>query len=149
LLWCRDATCSPVIEHFFTAQSTSSATKQILLASLRSNIKSLATDKFGSHVLDTIFAVSSLDTRTWICEELLLAAPSLTHSFHATFVLRNCALDLFKRRREEWNVYQRGLIKDRKAVSKSASSALKSSSSSKKNRKKQDDEIDDIFASKK
>lgn len=89
----------------------------------------------------------------WICEELAEAGPALSASFHAGFVRRNCAVDLFKRRREEWNVHQLALIKDQKArkSSRSSSSRCKDGEGGVTTAKGGGgmDEIDDIFAAKK
>ena len=115
-------------------------------------------DKYGSHVLDTIFTSASLDTRTWICEELVEAGPLLSTSFHAGFVRRNCAVDLFRKRREEWVVYQRALVKELK-TRKGASSRSTGCNDGKgdvatvlgkrKGGSGAIDEIDDIFRAKK
>lgn len=43
--------------------------------------------------------------KTSICEELL-AEKGLGDNFHARFVVRNCALEVFGKRRDEWIKYQ-------------------------------------------
>ena len=155
LLWCRDATCSPIIEHFLHSPSTSTKLKHHFVSLVKENVKVLAIDKFGSHVLDTIFTFSNLETREWICHELLDAihSPSNTgiqSSFHAGFVIRNCQVDLFKRRKDEWMVYQRAQIKERKKEKggKKEEDGIEVKEEKKKKGDKKKDEIDLIFINK-
>jgi hypothetical protein len=53
----------------------------------------------------------------------------LANSFHGKFILRNCQIDLFKRRKDEWVNHQKGLKREKKE----------------KNSKKKGDEIDALF----
>jgi len=68
----------------------------------------LALDKYGGHVVDKCWTVADLDMKERIAAELLDHEHSLSQSLYGRFILRNCKIDNFKRKREEWMERERG-----------------------------------------
>jgi hypothetical protein len=100
-----------------------------------------------------------------IAQELLEHEQTLYGSKHGKFIIRNCRIDMFKRRREQWRQHQQGLAKRRdilkdiieptngilsNATTTKATSATTSESTKGSKRKRTSqptDEIDALFAS--
>ena len=92
---------SKVLEAFIKADIGDKRKKK-LLKGLKGQFAGMAGNKFGSHVVDCCWAVAPVKTKEWIAAELLAEENTLRTSHFGKFVLRNCKIDYFKRKKDEW-----------------------------------------------
>ncbi|KAF9302125.1 Nucleolar protein 9 [Mortierella antarctica] len=107
--WTMDPTGSHVIEAFLTSPTLNLKVKRKILKSFMGKYHSMALDKYGGHTVDKCWAVSDIDMKEKIATELLEHEQALSHSFHGKFILRNCKIDQFKRKKEEWVEREKGI----------------------------------------
>ncbi|RKP25432.1 hypothetical protein SYNPS1DRAFT_28838 [Syncephalis pseudoplumigaleata] len=106
--WACNAIASRALETFFTADAVSVKTKRKLAQQWTGSFHQLALDRYGGHILDRYWAVADLAHKEMIAEELLAHEQTLYASMHGKFILRNCRIDQFKRKRDQWRQQQQG-----------------------------------------
>ncbi|KAI9599477.1 armadillo-type protein [Syncephalis fuscata] len=106
--WTNNPIASRVLEAFFTVDTVSEKTKRKLAEQWTGTWHQLALDRYGGHILDKYWAVADISHKEVIAQELLAHEQTLYASVHGKFILRNCRIDLFKRRREQWRQQQQG-----------------------------------------
>ncbi|KAF9414504.1 Nucleolar protein 9 [Podila epigama] len=107
--WTMDPTGSHVIEAFLTSPTLNLKVKRKILKSFLGKYHSMALDRYGGHTVDKCWAVSDIEMKEKIASELLEHEQALSHSFHGKFILRNCKIDQFKRKKEEWVQREKGI----------------------------------------
>ncbi|KAJ3175941.1 Nucleolar protein 9 [Geranomyces variabilis] len=108
-LWTVDAVASRVIEQFLLSNAVSIKAKRKVVRGLLGRFSSIATERFGSHVVDKAWAVADIALKEKIAEDLLTSYNKLSNDYFGKYVLRNCKIDSFKRRREEWVEKEMGI----------------------------------------
>ncbi|KAF9418858.1 Nucleolar protein 9 [Entomortierella beljakovae] len=107
--WTMDPVGSHVIEAFLTSPTLNLKVKRKILKSFLGKYHSMALDKYGGHTVDKCWAVSDIEMKEKIATELLEHEHALSQSFHGKFILRNCKIDQFKRKKEEWVEREKGI----------------------------------------
>ncbi|KAJ3269042.1 Nucleolar protein 9 [Terramyces sp. JEL0728] len=128
-LWISDPTASRILEAVLSSETAPNKSKRQLIKVFEKSFVRLAQDKYGSHFVDKCWAASNIELKELIAQELADKYTVLSTNFHAKFILRNCNVELFKKRKDEWLEHQKKEKKERKE-------------------KKKSDEIDDLFAKK-
>ncbi|KAI8589602.1 armadillo-type protein [Geranomyces variabilis] len=108
-LWAVDAVASRVIEQFLLSNSVSIKAKRKAVRGWLGRFSAIATERFGSHVVDKAWAVADIALKEKIAEDLLASYSKLSNDYFGKYVLRNCKIDSFKRRREEWVEKEMGI----------------------------------------
>ncbi|ORZ16727.1 armadillo-type protein [Lobosporangium transversale] len=111
--WTMDPVGSHVIEAFLTSPTLNLKIKRKILKSFLGKYHSMALDRYGGHTVDKCWAVSDIDMKEKIATELLEHELELSQSFHGKFILRNCKIDQFKRKKEEWLEREKGIERKR------------------------------------
>ncbi|RUO96747.1 armadillo-type protein, partial [Jimgerdemannia flammicorona] len=106
--WTREPIASRVIDSILTSPHVNLKAKRKLLRNYMGHYHEFAMDKYGGHVVDRCWAVADIDMKEKIAAELLDHEHALSQSFYGRFILRNCKIDSFKRRRDEWIEHERG-----------------------------------------
>ncbi|KAG0212562.1 Nucleolar protein 9 [Mortierella sp. NVP41] len=107
--WTMDPVGSHVIEAFLTSATLNLKVKRKILKSFMGKYHSMAKDRYGGHTVDKCWAVSDIEMKEKIAAELLEHEQELSNNFHGKFILRNCKIDQFKRKREEWVEREKGI----------------------------------------
>ncbi|KAF9142034.1 Nucleolar protein 9 [Mortierella sp. GBA39] len=107
--WTMDPVGSHVIEAFLTSPTLNLKVKRKILKSFMGKYHSMAKDRYGGHTVDKCWAVSDIEMKEKIAAELLAHEQELSQNFHGKFILRNCKIDQFKRKREEWVEREKGI----------------------------------------
>ncbi|KAI7828057.1 armadillo-type protein [Gamsiella multidivaricata] len=107
--WTMDPVGSHVIEAFLTSPTLNLKVKRKILKSFLGKYHSMALDRYGGHTVDKCWAVSDIEMKEKIATELLEHEHALSQSFHGKFILRNCKIDQFKRKKEEWVEREKGI----------------------------------------
>ncbi|KAF8927431.1 Nucleolar protein 9 [Dissophora ornata] len=107
--WTMDPVGSHVIEAFLTSPTLNLKVKRKILKSFQGKYHSMALDRYGGHTVDKCWAVSDIEMKEKIATELLEHEHALSQSFHGKFILRNCKIDQFKRKKEEWVEREKGI----------------------------------------
>ncbi|KAG0197554.1 Nucleolar protein 9 [Mortierella sp. GBA30] len=107
--WTMDPVGSHVIEAFLTSPTLNLKVKRKILRSFLGKYHSMALDRYGGHTVDKCWAVSDIEMKEKIATELLEHEHALSQSFHGKFILRNCKIDQFKRKKEEWVEREKGI----------------------------------------
>ncbi|KAI8905769.1 armadillo-type protein [Powellomyces hirtus] len=111
--WASDAVASRVIEQFLLAPAVSTKAKRKVIRGWLGSFSAIASDKFGSHVVDKCWAVADIGLKEKIAEDLLSNYNALSANHFGKFVLRNCKIESFKRKREEWVEKEMGIERKR------------------------------------
>ncbi|KAF9102781.1 Nucleolar protein 9 [Mortierella sp. AM989] len=107
--WTMDPVGSHVIEAFLTSPTLNLKVKRKILKSFLGKYHSMALDRYGGHTVDKCWAVSDIEMKEKIATELLEHELALSQSFHGKFILRNCKIEQFKRKKEEWVEREKGI----------------------------------------
>ncbi|KAG0254284.1 Nucleolar protein 9 [Mortierella polycephala] len=107
--WTMDPVGSHVLEAFLTSPTLNLKVKRKILKSFQGKYHAMALDKFGGHTVDKCWAVSDIEMKEKIAAELLEHEQALSQSFYGKFILRNCKIDQFKRKKEEWVEREKGI----------------------------------------
>eukprot|EP00041_Stephanoeca_diplocostata_P037737 m.1441828 g.1441828 ORF g.1441828 m.1441828 type:complete len:775 (-) comp25095_c0_seq6:4291-6615(-) len=135
----RHAVGSHVLEGLLSCDiSVKKKTK--LLNKFKGSFSSLAMDKFGSHVVDRCWSQADIKTKEWVAAEFLDNEEELQNNFHGRLILRNCKIDYFKRKREDWVQQERGNERKRKVFDEFYSNGGGSSKGTAKTPRKNADE---------
>lgn len=98
----RHAAGSRVIEAFLVGGAMSAKAMQRISRHFKGNLGQIAMDKYGSHVVEKLWKLSPIAAKNTIMEELAESKEKLESSPHGRLVVRNCRLDQFIRKREDW-----------------------------------------------
>lgn len=107
--WTLDPVGSHVIEAFLTSPTVNLKVKRKILRSFLGKYHQMALDRFGGHTVDKCWAVSDIEMKEKIAQELLEHEHALSQSYYGKFILRNCKIDQFKRKKEEWVEREKGI----------------------------------------
>jgi nucleolar protein 9 len=107
--WTLDPVGSHVIEAFLTSPTVNLKVKRKILRSFLGKYHTMALDRFGGHTVDKCWAVSDIEMKEKIAQELLEHEHALSQSYYGKFILRNCKIDQFKRKKEEWVEREKGI----------------------------------------
>ena len=77
-------------------------------------IYQLATNKYGSHIVDKCWSLVDLKIKEMIADELLKREDELKTNHYGRFVIRNCNLDYYKRKKPDWIDQERAFEKKKK-----------------------------------
>ncbi|KAG0228204.1 Nucleolar protein 9 [Actinomortierella wolfii] len=111
--WTTDSSGSHVIEAFLTSPTVNLKIKKKILKSFLGKYHIMALDKYGGHTVDKCWAVSDIDMKEKIATELLQHEHTLSQSFYGKFILRNCKIDQFKRKKADWLEREKGIERKR------------------------------------
>ncbi|KAJ3019049.1 Nucleolar protein 9 [Thoreauomyces humboldtii] len=111
--WAFDPVSSRVIEAFLLAPAVSEKAKRKVIRGWLGKFGTLAADKFGSHLVDKSWAVADIGLKEKIAEDLLANLSVLSANHFGKFVVRNCKIESFKRRRDEWIEKEMGIDRKR------------------------------------
>ena len=98
----RHAAGSRVIEAFLVGGAMSAKALKRLSRHFKGHLSQIAMDKYGSHVIEKLWKLSPLPAKNTMMEELAESKEKLESSPHGRLVIRNCRLDQFIRKREDW-----------------------------------------------
>lgn len=98
----RHAAGSRVIEAFLVGGAMSAKAMQRVGRHFKGHLAQIAMDKYGSHVVEKLWKLSPLANKNTMMEELAQNKEKLESSPHGRLVVRNCRLDQFIRKREDW-----------------------------------------------
>ncbi|TPX70190.1 hypothetical protein SpCBS45565_g01889 [Spizellomyces sp. 'palustris'] len=100
--WSQDAVASHLLETLLITSTLNTKAKRKLIRGWLGSFVPMACNKYGSHVVDKCWAVADLALKEKMAEELVKSFDRLRNDHFGRFVARNCKLENFKRRREEW-----------------------------------------------
>ncbi|KNC97625.1 uncharacterized protein SPPG_07093 [Spizellomyces punctatus DAOM BR117] len=100
--WSQDAVASHLLETLLITPTLNTKAKRKLIRGWLGSFAPMACNKYGSHVVDKCWAVADLALKEKMAEELVKSFDRLRNDHFGRFVARNCKLENFKRRREEW-----------------------------------------------
>jgi nucleolar protein 9 len=98
----RHSAGSRVIEAFLVGGAMSPKAMQRMGRHFKGHLAHIAMDKYGSHVVEKLWKLSPLPAKNIMMEELAESKEKLESSPHGRLVVRNCRLDQFIRKREDW-----------------------------------------------
>ncbi|KAI9561543.1 hypothetical protein GHT06_012502 [Daphnia sinensis] len=110
----NDTFGSRILDAFYSAEFVGEKSHDKLFQKLQGCFYSLATSKFGSRALDTIWQASSVKTRQLIGEELLQKETALMGDFYGRLLFGKYALSLLKKQKVDWKTMQEKENKKRK-----------------------------------
>ena len=110
---CRDRIGTYVVQTALTSPQSPSAFLRPLCHSIQPHSVEMATDSVGSHVVDALWTATSRSTglhfiKESIASNLASAESQLRESIPGRMVWRNWAMDLYRRRRREWQALAKG-----------------------------------------
>ncbi|GAB5586639.1 Nucleolar protein 9 [Umbelopsis nana] len=107
--WIFDPTGSRVYEAILSSPNTNLKIKKKILRNLEDKYHEISMDKFGSHLMDQCWKVADIDMKAKIAQDLVNHEFDLSKNFFGKYILRNCNIDHFKRKREEWVEREKGI----------------------------------------
>jgi hypothetical protein len=93
---------SRTLQVVFEADSVASKLKKSMTNLLLDHAAEVACNKYGSHVIDTIWAAVELKCRINLAEALRYSYERLMALPHGRIIVRNCRLDDYRRRYDDW-----------------------------------------------
>jgi len=102
LAWCLDPMGSRAIEAFLKGKNVDLASKSKFIKRLKDHWIQLATSAFGSHIVDVCWELSAIELKESIVQELAEKDRELQNNFHGKFVYRNCKVESYKAKKQEW-----------------------------------------------
>lgn len=102
LVLARNPSGSRVIEAFLVGGAMSPKAVQRIGRHFKGNLAHVSMDKYGSHVVEKLWKLSALPVKNSMMEELAESKEKLESSQYGRLVVRNCRLDQFIRKREDW-----------------------------------------------
>ncbi|KAJ3052582.1 Nucleolar protein 9 [Rhizophlyctis rosea] len=136
-----DPVSSRVVEAILMSNMVGDKLKRKMVRGYQGRFTEMSCDKYGSHMVDKCWAVADLKLKEEIAAELLEQESKLLQNFHGKFVHRNCKIDNFKRRRNEWIDSQSGI--DRKKEMFSEFFGVEGGKKTKGGEKKQNGDVKD------
>lgn len=76
--------------------------KRKLISLLQDHINSLATDKFGSRLIDRLWDISDLKGKERMVKTIVDNERTVATNMFGRWVWRNCHAEQYKRRKDEW-----------------------------------------------
>ncbi|KAI8581582.1 hypothetical protein K450DRAFT_232018 [Umbelopsis ramanniana AG] len=107
--WIFDPTGSRVYESILSSPNANLKIKKKILRNLEDKYHEISMDKFGSHLMDQCWKVADIDMKAKIAQDLVNHEYDLSKNFFGKYILRNCNIDHFKRKREEWEEREKGI----------------------------------------
>ncbi|KAJ9051840.1 Nucleolar protein 9 [Entomophthora muscae] len=104
----KDQVACHVLDKFLLSSTISIKAKRKLYRAFEGSLHILATDKFGSRILDNLWAIADINTKEAMVAEILPHEQLLANNFFGKFVLKNFRVEHFKRKREEWKLGEEG-----------------------------------------
>lgn len=115
--------CSQSGSHVFEALFSSPCVNDIrlnkLVSRLRSSLVTLSTDKYGSRVMDALWARCPLKNRIEVAETLSKQLGRIGSDRFGKFISRNLQLDNFSIRRDDWVKQEERLVSAKNVVNAS------------------------------
>ena len=111
LTWCFSPQASRAFESMLTSDQVGGKVKKKIIKNLQGHFVSISKDKFGSHIIDRIWAVADINVKEQIASELLKRERDLTDHPMGKCVLWTCRIELYKRRHDDWVEREKGLEK--------------------------------------
>eukprot|EP00842_Homolaphlyctis_polyrhiza_P003417 jgi/Hompol1/4076/HPOL_006907-RA len=105
--WATDPAMSRVLEALLSSSTVPLKSKRKLIKVFKTKFADLASDKFGSHVIEKCWAIATMQNREHIAAELSEKFTVLTKHFFAKFIVKNFKIELFKHRIDEWTAMQK------------------------------------------
>ena len=103
---------------------------------MQDKLSDLACSKYGSHVLDKVWAQSDLGHENKIVQQLVKDENTLKGNLYGRIILRNCGIDRLKTRGASWQEKQSSPSKKRKLFEKLFEETKESESVVKKKKKR-------------
>ena len=101
-----DPNGSHVLDKFASSETISQKYKNRLYSMLEERLVDLACSKYGSRVFDCIWRQLDQGWKERYINDLSREESVLKSDFYGKFVVKNCNLDLYKRRKSEWLKFQ-------------------------------------------
>ncbi|KAI7861000.1 armadillo-type protein [Circinella umbellata] len=111
LTWCFSPQASRAFESMLSSDQVGGKVKKKIIKNLQGHFVSISKDKFGSHIIDRIWAVADINVKEQIASELLKRERELTDHPMGKCVLWTCRIELYKRRHDDWVEREKGLEK--------------------------------------
>ncbi|KAI9492112.1 armadillo-type protein [Zychaea mexicana] len=111
LPWCFSPQASRAFEAMLASEYVGGKVKKKIIKNLQGHYVQIAKDKFGSHILDRIWAVAEINVKEQIVAELLKRERELAEHPMGKCVLWTVRIELYKRRHDEWVEREKGLEK--------------------------------------
>jgi nucleolar protein 9 len=92
------------LQALLASPSVGGKRKSKLISHLVPSIPELATNKFGSHIVDAAWDAAGIKTKEAMAAALVAKESSVKDTPQGKFVWRNCKLDVFKRNKDDWYV---------------------------------------------
>ncbi|KAJ2712353.1 Nucleolar protein 9, partial [Coemansia spiralis] len=143
--WCKDASGSRIIEAIVSSPHIPKKTKLRVLQGYAGRFVDLAADKYGSHVVDSCWAAAGIEFKEKIVIELAQGEARLQDSPFGRTVLRNCGVEQYKRRADEWRQREVNTEKRKRLFKDIVGSNAPASKQPTKDAAKPADEIDALF----
>ncbi|KAJ2140510.1 Nucleolar protein 9 [Coemansia sp. RSA 564] len=112
--WCKDPSGSRIIEAIISSEHIPLATKRQVLDQYSNKYADLAVNKYGSHIVDACWKVSDMPYKEKIMIELIQREMLVQDSPFGRIVMRNCRVEQYKRRADEWRERERSLQKGKR-----------------------------------
>lgn len=97
---------SHVIDAFVMSPTVGEKHRDQYVEKMKGYFYDMATDKYGSLVMDNLWRIATMSQKLVIAEELARKEHLLTTSLYGSFVAKKCGIYHFKHRRNEWNQAQ-------------------------------------------
>ncbi|KAJ2367132.1 Nucleolar protein 9 [Coemansia sp. RSA 2610] len=152
--WCKDPSGSRIIEAIVVSDQLPLNTKRRVLEQYANKYADLATNKYGSHIVDACWKVADMPYKEKIIIELLKRQTQLQDNPFGRIVMRNCRAEQYKRRVDEWRERERSIAKrkhlfkdilDGNGAAKTAKSRASALGNKGASQPQKGDEIDALF----
>eukprot|EP00039_Didymoeca_costata_P007103 m.96335 g.96335 ORF g.96335 m.96335 type:complete len:745 (+) comp13540_c0_seq4:233-2467(+) len=101
----KDMACNAVgsrVLEAFASSKMDMKRRKAFNKKLIDSIAKMAMDQYGSHVIDKMWTASDLNEKEKLATELLKHENDLNNNFYGRKVLRNCRMNRFKAKKEDW-----------------------------------------------
>ncbi|KAJ1856843.1 Nucleolar protein 9 [Coemansia sp. RSA 1822] len=112
--WCKDPSGSRIIEAIISSEHIPLTTKRKVLEQYSNKYADLAVNKYGSHIVDACWKISDMPYKEKIMIELIQREMLVQDSPFGRIVMRNCRVEQYKRRADEWRDRERSLQKGKR-----------------------------------
>ncbi|XP_033102657.1 nucleolar protein 9-like [Anneissia japonica] len=111
-----DSCGSHIVDAFLQSKAVGEKKRERFVEKLKGNFVKLSCDKNGSRTIDTIWKIANLKIRFNIIEELAPKDRILQSDRFGRFIYRNLAIELFKKKKNEWKELQNGNIRKQRML---------------------------------
>ncbi|XP_063902584.1 nucleolar protein 9-like [Zophobas morio] len=153
LALCKDPHGSFVMEAFLTSRIDLPRKKKIYKR-VKNQLARLAMDKYGSRVLEAIWASADIAFKEFIADSLLGEEQQISSNMYGKIVMKKCNIDFYKRKKTAWlekqeaNQKKQELFKDILEETPDSSDSKLVQNKRKRAETPLADEIDKLFTSK-